>query len=395
MTAARKSPARLRFSENVARSIQNLDEHWDGGGLPHGLTGEDIPVYSRIALMAQVIDVFQTANGVEAAKREIEHRTGTWFDPRLTEAFARIAERPEFWTALRSDDIESAVFALEPAQENSYVDEGYLDDIAAAFAQIIDSKSPYTSGHSERVTLFADLIAEQLEFSAEQRRWLKRAALLHDIGKLGVSNSILDKPAKLDADEWASMQTHAALGEAILSRIAALGDLAEIAGAHHERLDGKGYPRGLAGDQIPLEIRIVTTADIFDALTANRPYRAAMPVSQALTIMTDMVGRGDRRRPLRSASARPETRRSRHCGVTLRVLDGETAAIRYSSAHGVFGVAHKDPMKFQIWTALCSRLFTALIAGAADRIRRLWRKAASSASSSARRPAARSTLTPA
>jgi HD-GYP domain-containing protein (c-di-GMP phosphodiesterase class II) len=140
------------------------------------------------------------------------------------------------------------------------------------------------------VTLFSDMIAEQLDFSADQRRWLKRAALLHDIGKLGVSNSILDKPGKLDADEWAAMQMHAAYTQTILSRIVAFGDLAPIAGAHHERLDGKGYPHGLKGDQIALETRIITTADIFDALTADRPYRAAMPVTKALAIMSDMVG---------------------------------------------------------------------------------------------------------
>jgi HD-GYP domain-containing protein (c-di-GMP phosphodiesterase class II) len=112
---------------------------------------------------------------------------------------------------------------------------------------------------------------------------------LHDIGKLGVSNSVLDKPAKLDPGEWAAMQKHTSLGEEVLSRIAAFRDLATIAGAHHERLDGKGYPRGLRGGQITLEVRIVTTADIFDALTADRPYRAAMPVDKALAIMTDML----------------------------------------------------------------------------------------------------------
>ncbi|MGC1777538.1 MAG: HD domain-containing phosphohydrolase [Xanthobacteraceae bacterium] len=280
---------KMRFSDGVIAAIRSFDEHWDGGGRPNGLSGEEIPIYSRIALMAQIVDVFQTANGVEAAKREIGHRTGTWFDPRLAAAFDRVAARPEFWTGLRADDLQKAIFALEPAQERSFVDDDYLDDIAAAFAQVIDSKSPYTSGHSERVTLFSNLIAKELQYSPERRRWLKRAALLHDIGKLGVSNSVLDKPAKLDADEWAAMQQHAALGEKILSRIGAFADLALIAGAHHERLDGKGYPRGLKDEQISLDVRIVTTADIFDALTADRPYRAAMPVDKALAIMSDMV----------------------------------------------------------------------------------------------------------
>ena len=280
---------KMRFPESVVEAIRSFDEHWDGGGMPAGTAGEDIPLYSRIALVAQVVDVFQMANGPEAARLEIQYRTGTWFDPKVARAFGRAAARPQFWAMLRSDELQQAIFELEPAQQRSYVDEEYLDDIAAAFAQVIDSKSPYTSGHSERVTLFADLIAEQLGVPPERRRWLKRAALLHDIGKLGVSNSILDKPAKLDPEEWSAMQTHAALGETILSRIGAFNDLAVIAGAHHERLDGKGYPCGIDGDGLPLEVRIVTTADIFDALTADRPYRPAMPVTKAFAIMTGML----------------------------------------------------------------------------------------------------------
>jgi HD-GYP domain-containing protein (c-di-GMP phosphodiesterase class II) len=281
---------KMRFSEGVAAGIQNLDEHWDGGGQPLGLRGEEIPIYARIALMAQVVDVFQTAKGAGAAMREVESRAGGWLDPALCAAFVRVASHEEFWAVLRSDDLQQAILALEPAQRSTLVDEDYLDDIAAAFAQVIDSKSPYTSGHSERVTLFTDLIAEQMGLAAARRRWLKRAALLHDIGKLGVSNSILDKPGKLDETEWEAMKQHAAYSETILSRITAFGDLAGVAGAHHERLDGKGYPRGLAGDQIAPETRIITTADIFDALTADRPYRAAMPITKALGIMADMVG---------------------------------------------------------------------------------------------------------
>jgi putative nucleotidyltransferase with HDIG domain len=281
---------KMRFSENVVAAIRSFDEHWDGGGMPEGLSGEAIPIYSRISLIAQIVDVFQTASGIDAAKQEIRNRTGTWFEPRVAAAFERVAAQDEFWATLRSEDLQTIIFDLEPAQQRTFVDEAYLDDIAAAFAQVIDSKSPYTSGHSERVTLFSDLLAEQLEFSPEQRRWLRRAALLHDIGKLGVSNTILDKPAKLDDDEWAAMKKHTTLGEAILSRIAAFKDLAAIAGGHHEKLDGTGYPRGLKDKEIPLEIRIVTTADIFDALTADRPYRAAMPIDKALSIMAEMVG---------------------------------------------------------------------------------------------------------
>jgi HD-GYP domain-containing protein (c-di-GMP phosphodiesterase class II) len=237
-----------------------------------------------------VVDVLRVANGVESAKREIASRSGTWFDPELATAFGQVATNSTFWDVLGSESLQQAIFALEPAQACTIVDEDYLDDIAQAFAQVVDSKSPFTSGHSERVTLFADLIAEQMELAADRRRWLKRASLLHDIGKLGVSNSILDKPGRLDPEEMAAMQKHAAYTEEILGRIAAFRDLASVAGAHHERLDGKGYPRGLHGDQITFETRIITTADIFDALTADRPYRKAMSVSAALALMSDMVG---------------------------------------------------------------------------------------------------------
>jgi HD-GYP domain-containing protein (c-di-GMP phosphodiesterase class II) len=281
---------KMRFPEAVAQAIHSLDEHWDGGGMPRGIIGEAIPVYSRIALLAQVVDVFHTANGAEAAKREIANRSGTWFDPRLAAAFARVATEPDFWYGLSAENLQEQIFALEPAQASSIVDEDYLDDIAAAFAQVIDSKSPFTSGHSERVTLFTGLIAEEMALSDDECRWLKRAALLHDVGKLGVSNSILDKPGKLDPDEWVAMKMHAAHTETILSRIAAFRELAPIAGAHHERLDGKGYPRGLKGEEIAFETRIITTADIFDALTADRPYRAAMPVATALGVMAEQVG---------------------------------------------------------------------------------------------------------
>ncbi|HEV7369485.1 HD-GYP domain-containing protein [Arenibaculum sp.] len=281
---------RLRFSDAVADAIACLDEHWNGGGKPYGLKGADVPVYARIALLSQVVDVFHTGAGRDGALREVRARSGTWFDPEVVRAFGRVAGRPGFWETLGSDGVEAAVFALEPARRVEVADESYLDDIAAAFAEVVDSKSPYTRGHSDRVALFSDLIARELGFDDGQRRRLRRAALLHDIGKLGVSNLILDKPGKLDEAEWVAMRDHARLSEAILSRIGAFEELARIGGAHHERLDGKGYPRGLTAERICLATRVVTTADVFDALTADRPYRAAMPVADALAIMEREVG---------------------------------------------------------------------------------------------------------
>ncbi len=281
---------RLRFSDAVADGIANLDEHWDGSGLPHGVAGDAIPLLSRIALLAQVSDVFFMTMGPDAALAEVNARSGTWLDPALVAILNDLARDPQFWAELGAHDIDQRLLALEPAQARMPVDEDYLDDIAAAFGHVIDAKSPFTGGHSDRVGLFTDLIGQRLGIAADQRRRLRRAAMLHDVGKLGISSAILEKPGKLAADEWALMQSHASHTTAILSRVSVLRDLATIAGAHHERLDGKGYPLGLDDRSISTETRIISVADFFDALTADRPYRAAMPVEQALDIMRREVG---------------------------------------------------------------------------------------------------------
>jgi len=280
----------LRFPEAVALGIYSLDEHFNGQGRPAALAGEAIPLYARIALLAQVIDVFHTTGGPGAALDEVRQRSGAWFDPRLVQAFESVADDDAFWAMLAAPEIDAAILALEPAAHIVDLDDDYLDDIAAAFGQVVDSKSPYTSGHSVRVALYTDLIAEEMGLSAERRRWLKRGALLHDVGKLGVSNSVLDKPGKLDDEEWEAVKAHAMYTETILARIAAFSELAVVAAAHHERLDGKGYPRGLSAEQICLETRIITTADIFDAITAERPYRGAIPIPRTLEMMAENLG---------------------------------------------------------------------------------------------------------
>jgi len=282
----------LRFPEGVAAGIYSLDEHFNGNGKPERLAGEAIPLYSRIALMAQVIDVFHTESGRDSAMKEVRARSKQWFDPQLVAAFEQVALSDEFWRTLAAPNIERAVTGLQAAAlDQQYVlDDDYLDDIATAFGQVVDAKSPYTSGHSARVALYTDMIAESLGLSSERRRWLKRGALLHDVGKLGVSNSVLDKPGALDADEWEAVKEHARYTETILGSIGAFRELATIAGAHHEKLDGTGYPRGLSGDAISIDTRIITTADIFDAITAERPYRGAIPIPQALEIMRKTVG---------------------------------------------------------------------------------------------------------
>lgn len=282
--------ALLRFPQAVSDGIQGLDEHWDGGGNPYQLKGEDIPLYSRIALLTQVADVFHQEMGPEAAELEVQSRCGKWFDPAIVDAFLACAKADGFWETLRSDQLETIMYAHPAAQFAQEVDEEYLDQIAHAFARVVDAKSPFTSGHSERVALYTDMICEELEYHPPRRRWMKRAALLHDIGKLGISNTILDKPSKLTDAEFDIMKCHPTLGFEILSRVSIFDELAHVISAHHERLDGKGYPKSLSAPDLSRDMRVLAVADVFDALTAERPYREALPLSKVYAIMDDMVG---------------------------------------------------------------------------------------------------------
>ena len=276
---------RLGFGESVAEGIFSLDEHWNGHGRPQGLRAAAIPLNARIALLAQVVDVFNTVAGEQSACTEVRRRIGSWFDPEVAAAFLAAAKHTALWSGLREPDLEERVWALEPAAHTIVIDEERLDSIAEAFADVIDAKSSFTYGHSQRVAQYADAIAVELGMDARRRRWLRRGALLHDIGKLGVSNGILDKPGRLAAEEWEAVKRHARFTEDILLRVRVFGEIAPIAGAHHERPDGTGYPKGLAGDAILLETRIITAADIFDAITAARPYRGAIALEQALALM--------------------------------------------------------------------------------------------------------------
>ncbi|QZA82118.1 HD-GYP domain-containing protein [Deefgea piscis] len=280
----------LRFPEAVAQGIHSLDEHWDGSGRPEGLRGSAIPIHARIALLAQVIDVFNFSHGMEAARLEIQQRAGVWFDPELVAAFNVVGQEPAFWQALNDPNIDQIVQSLEPAQWTQPLDEQYMDDIASAFGQVVDAKSPFTAGHSERVGFYANLIAQEMGFSAERCQWITRAALLHDVGKLGVSSRILEKPGRLTDEEFRAVQQHASLTETILGKIAQFAELAVVAAAHHERLDGQGYPRKISGAAICMETRIITVADIFDTISAERPYHAANSPEKTIEIMRGMLG---------------------------------------------------------------------------------------------------------
>lgn len=271
----------IGLDEVVARAIMDVDEHWDGGGYPAGISGDDISLAGRVLCLAQTAEVFWQHGGPGGACEVVRQRRGTWFDPALVDAFVGLEHDERFWQSLNAP----AVAPLEPPDQVLVADDERLDRVARAFASIVDAKSPYTAHHSEGVAAIATALAELLGVDAATQATLYRAALLHDVGKLGVSNQILDKPGRLDPAERETMRHHPLWSMQILSRVSAFADVARIAAAHHERLDGSGYYRGLTAAQLDQPSRILAVADVAEALSAQRPYRPALGPDEVLKII--------------------------------------------------------------------------------------------------------------
>ena len=163
-------------------------------------------------------------------------------------------------------------------------------DTVRALTSAIDASDPYTRGHSERVTHYSVAIAREMRLSERRVQALEYAGFLHDMGKIGINHDILTKPGSLTEDEWRSMKEHPAIGARIVSDLDFLKGAREVVLYHHERYDGKGYPEGLAGEQIPLEARITKVADAFDAMMSNRPYRSSLGLKKSLQELEDGKG---------------------------------------------------------------------------------------------------------
>lgn len=268
----------LGCSEGTARGVLTMDEHWDGGGHPRGLRHHDIPLAGRIIGLAQVVEIFWELGGPDRALEVAHDRSGRWFDPELVRCLRAIAS-DDLWRTLHSHDLAADVAAAEPQERVVVATEARLDAIARAFAWVIDAKSTFTYRHSERVADIAVRILGTLGSTPAERTRIARAGLLHDIGKLAVPNSILDKPGRLTGGEWAKVREHPFVTFQILDRVPVFRGFADDASNHHERLDGRGYFRGLPGERLSRTARVLAVADVVDALASDRPYRAAMDVA--------------------------------------------------------------------------------------------------------------------
>ena len=274
----------LGLSPDAAECIKYLDEHWDGRGAPYHLAGEQIPLLARIACLAQTLEVFEKTFGLGPAYEMLRTRSGRWFDPALVQVAHSLRQDDMFWYSVRETPHETLLeIGIEAAPTPAT--EERLDAVCEAFSGIVDAKSHFTGEHSSRVCEFTLEIAAGLGIAGSRRMILRRAALLHDIGKLAVPNTILDKDGKPTDAEWDCIRRHPYYTQQILSKIKGFERLSAVASAHHERLDGRGYFRGLDSTVLDLDMRILAVADVFDALSADRPYRKAMPMEKVFAIL--------------------------------------------------------------------------------------------------------------
>lgn len=283
----------IGLPEDVAQAVCHLDEHWNGGGYPGGLEKEAIPLLSRLLGVAQHLDAFRTGRGTGEAITTLLERRGSWFDPLIVKHTVALDRAGELWQGCTDDRAAHAAITHAPQPGDLLVEahspEQQLDRVCDAFARVVDAKSPYTFRHSVGVRDAAVGIATSLGFSPEQTRFISRAALLHDLGKLSIPNTILDKQGKLTDTEFDIVKQHSAVTRQILNRIDAFTEIAAVAGNHHERTDGSGYPFGLGSDQLNLESRLLAVADVYAALSEDRPYRAGLSFQEIMKTMTPLV----------------------------------------------------------------------------------------------------------
>ena len=262
-----------------------------GYGAPVDQSGHAVTLASPNVRSVQTLETWVPVTsdgkviGAVTVWRDIEPIIAALWDMQTGIALIIAAAAILLWLILRGVYVRSAEHivrqsdALRSALEEN---ERTYDATLAALSSALDVRDTETEGHARRVLRYMELIAEGLGVPAEQHATLRRGALLHDIGKIGVPDHILRKPGPLTENEWYTMKTHPDLGARIIANIPFLEDVAMIIRAHHERWDGNGYPEGLAGEQIPLGARIFAVADSFDAMTSDRPYRRGRQLDEAV-----------------------------------------------------------------------------------------------------------------
>jgi HD-GYP domain-containing protein (c-di-GMP phosphodiesterase class II) len=312
----------LGLGPRVAVALGQLFERWDGKGAPKKLRGDQLSPAIRVLHIADIVEVHDRIGGARAALDVATERAGGAFDPRLVESL--VANHAQILAALDESSWDE-VIAADPAM-GAPMGEDELDDALAVLGDYADLKSPWWAGHSRGVGELAGGAAADLGLPSHVVRDLRRAGFVHDIGVIGVANSVWDAPRPLNSADQERVRTHPYLTDRTFARVPTLARIGQLAALHHERIDGTGYPAGLSGDAIPLPARVLAAADVYHALREPRPHRPAHDAGAAATALRDEVRAG--RLPgdavnavLRAAGHRVRTASDQPGGLTSREVE--------------------------------------------------------------------------
>jgi HD-GYP domain-containing protein (c-di-GMP phosphodiesterase class II) len=269
-------------------------ERWDGSGYPAGLTGEETSVGTRILVLADHAEALIAAEASPLTARRslapsLRQLSGRALEPALVQEAARLGARDDFWLGLYSDALANDLLAIRPAEPGRR-DKRLLLRFASAFASLVDGRSEYTLGNSQRVAEESHRLARAAGLSSEHAQAVRVAALFHDVGRLGVPPRVIAKADILNVGEMHLLRQHPSYSQRILEGLRDMDEIALWVAAHHERPDGRGYPEMLSGSEIPLEARIISVASVYVALTADRPYRTGLRRAEALKVLEGAAG---------------------------------------------------------------------------------------------------------
>ncbi len=272
---AERLAQRLFLEPKIVHGIKQVYARWDGKGIP-AIKGEEIAPGMLVVSLAQDAVFIAQLDGVDSSIRLIQQRKGSMYAPKHVEAFARHAKE------LLNDNSESweTVLNMEPG-EKQYLTEAGFESACEAIADFTDIKSPYLLGHSSGIARTAESAARKAGLSEAAISEVRRAALLHDIGRVGVSAGIWGKRNPLIVSEWEKIHLHPYYTERVFSRSEKLSPLGKLASTHHERLDGSGYHRGATSTMLTQAAKILAASDVYHAMLEARPHRPALEVDEA------------------------------------------------------------------------------------------------------------------
>lgn len=306
---AMRMATRFQLDDSVVQSLNQIFERWDGHGMPHGIAKEQMALPARFAAVAFAAAMFFDAGGPPAVSDALRRWSGRLLDPAIVDGFLK---RPdELLANIDGVDAWQSALAIEP-EPRRMIPERRLDEVARGFADFVDLKSLYLHGHSSGVAALADGAARIAGMPESDVMLLRRAGLLHDIGRAAVSSSVWDKAGPLTTIEWEQVRLHPYHTERILTHSAVLAPLAQVAGMHHERLDGSGYHRAAAASAQSKSARMLAVADVYQALTEERAHRHSLSPDAAAHVLEAQPGldrdavaavleaAGQRRKQLRS-----------------------------------------------------------------------------------------------